>query len=80
MRGTMALNRRQFLRRFPKPEAPEGGMYLVDPMGGEVFVTFDQLRQMCEDIMSPAYATIVESDLGKMPWHRDPTYDMKRKK
>lgn len=74
------MNRRQFLRRFPKPTAPEDGMYIVDrDTGEEVFVLFTTLSESAHQIMTMPEG-FVEDATGKMPWQRDPTYNMKRKR
>lgn len=75
------MNKRQFLRKYPKPKAPADGMFFYDQItgSGEVFITFDELAQAGRQIMA-APDHIVEAELGKMHYSRDPTYNMRRKR
>ena len=66
------MNRRQFLRNFPKPE-PLDGVILRDPdIGDEHFFTFDDLHYTCMEIM--------DFDTPLKPNYKDdPSYNWNRK-
>lgn len=66
------MNRRQFLRKFPKPE-PLNGVILRDPdVGDSQFFTFDELKQACEELMD--FDTPLKPD-----YKSDPSYNWNRK-
>lgn len=62
--------------RYPKPEPPKDGMFLMDPdTGKEAFITWEELNQACREIMgAPEYET------GKPNYKNDPTYNLARNK
>ena len=65
----------------PKPPANPNGMYILHPdTGKEYYMPFKVLEQMCQEIMAPHNAEAVESELGKMDWRNDPTYNLQRKR
>lgn len=69
-------------RRKPLPPIPKGdpkGMFVNTPEG-EIFVTFEELQQVCSDVMHPMNAFAVRQELGKMDWRDDPTYHMKKQR
>lgn len=81
----MPLTRAQRLKKrrleTSKPSAPPNGMFFFDQITGhgEVFITFDELKQAANEIMTyPDH--IVEHEVGKMNYRRDPTYEMRRKR
>jgi len=58
------------------------GVYFHDPSSptGESFLTFDQLKEGCEQLMDPKLANAVARDFGKVHYSQDPTYNLRRKK
>lgn len=69
------MNRRRLRKlREALPKGDPNGLYL-----GDEFVTFDELHQTCQELMDPANAPLVESELGKMHYTKDPTYNMRKK-
>lgn len=72
--------RRTLQRKYGRrpPPAPQG-----DPNGdffGGVFISWDELEYSCREVMRSANARIVEQELGKMDWRKDPTYNLRRKR
>lgn len=54
-------------------------MYVINHENGEeVFLTFDELKSVCEDIFNYP-DDLVEDCTGKMNYDQDPTYNLRRK-
>lgn len=76
-RQAIARNRRKLP---PAPPALDG-VFLTNPdIDQHIFVTFDELQFACAQVMEPSNSRIVEEELGKMHYSKDPTYNMRRKK
>lgn len=66
-------------RKLPPRPLPDNGVRLFHRGRGVfIFVTFDKLHEMAQQVMDPRNSVYAEQQLGKMHYTKDPTYHMRK--